>query len=104
MSFGTLGKILVITLVLGMIATVCFGQEAGHGTAVPAEAVGMFNKSFAVGVACFGVAIGLGLIGFAAASGVSRNPGASGEIFKVAIIAMALVEAIGLFVLFVFKG
>ena len=101
MSLRFLGKTLVIALVLGMIATVCFGQEA-HAAEV--ASAGLFNKSFAVGVACAGVAIGLGLIGFALASGVSRNPGASGEILKVSIIAMALVEAIALFVLFVFKG
>lgn len=100
MNLGNLGKTLVLVLILGMIATVCFGQDAHAAQAV---SKGFFNKSFAVGVACFGVAIGLSLIGFATASGVSRNPGASGEILKVAIIAMALVEAIALFVLFVFK-
>ncbi|PCJ51838.1 MAG: hypothetical protein COA79_25330 [Planctomycetota bacterium] len=89
---------LVLLAILLSLASVGFAQDA-HGAATVAVAV-PFNKSFAVGLACFGVAIGVGLVGFASASAVGRNPGAAGEVLKIGIIGMALVEAIAFYVIF----
>jgi len=56
-----------------------------------------FNGNFALGVAGAGAGIGLGLIGMAAAQAVGRNPSAFGNILTIAIIGMALAEAIAIY-------
>lgn len=55
------------------------------------------NGSFTLGVACAGAGLGIGLIGYAAASAVGRNPGAFGNILTISIIGMALAEAIAIY-------
>jgi F-type H+-transporting ATPase subunit c len=56
-----------------------------------------FNGNFALGVAGAGAGIGVGLTGMAAASAVGRNPTAFGNILTIAIIGMALAEAIAIY-------
>ena len=58
---------------------------------------GSINGSFTLGVAGAGAGIGIGLTGFAAAQAVGRNPGAFGNILTIAIIGMALAEAIAIY-------
>jgi F-type H+-transporting ATPase subunit c len=60
----------------------------------------VFNAKFAVAIAGAGAAIGIGLIGYAAASAVGRNPGAFGKVLTISIIGMALAEAIAFYALF----
>ena len=55
------------------------------------------NGSFTLGVAGAGAGLGIGLTGFAAAQAVGRNPGAFGNILTIAIIGMALAEAIAIY-------
>ena len=62
-----------------------------------AEALPIFNGNFALGVAGAGAGIGVGMIGMAAASAVGRNPTAFGNILTIAIIGMALAEAIAIY-------
>ena len=50
--------------------------------------------SFQVGLAGLGSAIGVGLVGMKASEAVGRNPGAFGKIIAIAILGMALAEAI----------
>ena len=50
--------------------------------------------NFHVGMAAFGAALGVGLIGMKAAEAVGRNPGAAGQILTQAIIGSVLAEAI----------
>ena len=59
-----------------------------------------FNPQFAVAIGGAGAAIGIGMIGHAAANAVGRNPGAFGKILVISIIAMALAEAIAFYALF----
>ena len=59
--------------------------------------------SFHVGLAAFGAAIGVGMIGMAAAGAVGRNPGAATPILVQAILAIALAEAIVFYALFLAK-
>lgn len=67
-------------------------------TLLLAEAVSAgVNGSLTFGLAGFGAAIGIGLIGGRAAEAVGRNPGAFGKVLTMAIIAMALAEAMGIF-------
>ena len=56
-----------------------------------------------VGLAAFGAAIGVGLIGMSAACAVGRNPGAATPILVQAILAIALAEAIVFYALFLAK-
>lgn len=58
---------------------------------------GSLNGSFTLGVAGAGAGLGIGLTGFAAAQAVGRNPGAFGNILTIAIIGMALAEAIAIY-------
>lgn len=62
------------------------------------------NGSFALGLAAFGVAIGLGLIGYSAMQGMSRQPEAIGKIQTAMLIALAFVELVFLLVVFVGLG
>ncbi len=62
-------------------------------------------KFLAVGIASglgmLGPGLGLGLIGFSALTGISRNPEASGPILTNMILIGAFAEAIGIYVLII---
>ena len=53
-----------------------------------------------VGLAAFGAAIAVGVIGFSATMAVGRNPGAAPKILVQAILAIAFAEAIVFYALF----
>lgn len=57
-----------------------------------------------VGLAAFGAALGVGLIGMKASEAVGRNPGAATKILVQAILAIAFAEAIVFYALFLVKG
>lgn len=56
--------------------------------------------SIAVGLAGLGSAIGIGLVGMKACEAVGRNPGAFGKVIALALLGMALAEAIVFYALF----
>jgi len=56
-----------------------------------------------VGLAAFGAAIGVGLIGLGASMAVGRNPSASTKIMVQAILAIAFAEAIVFYALFLVR-
>jgi len=56
--------------------------------------------SIQVGLAGLGSAIGVGLVGMKASEAVGRNPGAFGKIITLAVLGMALSEAIVFYALF----
>jgi F-type H+-transporting ATPase subunit c len=56
-----------------------------------------------VGMAALGAAIAVGLIGQAASVAVGRNPGASNKIMVQSILAIAFVEAIVFYTLFLVR-
>ena len=58
------------------------------------------NGSVHVALAAFGAAIAVGMIGMSAATAVGRNPGASTKIMVQSILAIAFVEAIVFYALF----
>ena len=75
-------------------------QAAAPEVALAADKLaqaGNINGSFTLGVAGAGAGLGIGLTGFAAAQAVGRNPGAFGNILTIAIIGMALAEAIAIY-------
>ena len=55
------------------------------------------NGSITLGLAGLGAGIGIGLVGYGAAQATGRNPGASGQILVISIVAMALAEAIAIY-------
>jgi F-type H+-transporting ATPase subunit c len=65
---------------------------------VAAEAAGV-NGNITLGLAGAGSAIGVGLVGSKAVEAVGRNPGAFNNIMTLAIIGMALAEAIAIYAL-----
>ena len=56
-----------------------------------------------VGLAGLGSAIGVGLVGMKASEAVGRNPGAFGKVMTLAVLGMALSEAIVFYALFLAK-
>ncbi|MEM9480258.1 MAG: ATP synthase F0 subunit C [Verrucomicrobiota bacterium] len=62
-------------------------------------AAGGVTGSIALGIAGAGSALGVGLIGSKAVEAVGRNPGATDKIQPLAIIGMALAEAIAIYAL-----
>lgn len=71
--------------------------------AAAAEAVAAtgISGSLTLAVAGAGAAIGIGMIGAKAVEAVGRNPGSFGNVLTLAIIAMALAEAIAIYALVV---
>jgi len=65
--------------------------------------LGEMTGSIAVGLAGLGSAIGVGLVGMKASEAVGRNPGAFGQIITLAVLGMALAEAIVFYALFLSK-
>ncbi len=61
----------------------------------------MFAVGIAAGLGMLGPALALGLIGFSALTGISRNPEASGPILTNMILVAAFAEAIGIYVLII---
>ncbi len=61
-----------------------------------AEATGNLH----IGLAAFGAAIAVGLIGMKASEAVGRNPGAAQKILVQSILSIAFAEAIVFYVLF----
>lgn len=57
-----------------------------------------------IGLAALGCAIGLGLIGYSAMQGMSRQPEAIGKIQTAMLIALAFVELVFLLSVFVAPG
>jgi F-type H+-transporting ATPase subunit c len=68
-------------------------------TPILAEISGNLHVAFAA----IGAAVGIGLLGAKAAEATGRNPGAAGDILKLAIILAALIEGIVFFAIFLAK-
>lgn len=62
-------------------------------------AVAGVSGSLPLAIAGMGAAIGIGLIGAKAVEAVGRNPGAFGKVLPLAILGMALAEAIAIYAL-----
>lgn len=73
-----------------------FLLAAAEGAQAVAKGI---SGNLGLAVAGFGAAIGVALIGFKAVEAVGRNPGAFGKILTIAIIGMALAEAIAIYAL-----
>jgi F-type H+-transporting ATPase subunit c len=61
------------------------------------------NGSIHIGLAAFGAAIAVGIIGMRAAEAVGRNPEASTKVLVQSILAIAFAEAIVFYTMFLVK-
>ena len=61
------------------------------------------NGNLHVGLAAFGAAIAVGMIGMKAADVVGRNPGSSTKVLVQSILAIAFAEAIVFYTLFLVR-
>jgi len=75
---------------------------AAEGAVGPAT--NNISGSITLAVAGLGAAIAIGMIGTKAVEAVGRNPGAFGKVLTIAIIAMALAEAIAIYALIMAFG
>ena len=66
-----------------------------------AEVMKMLAAGLAASLGLLGPALAIGLIGYAALSGIARNPEASGAMFMPMILVTAFAEAIGIYALIV---
>ncbi|MDA0812084.1 MAG: ATP synthase F0 subunit C [Verrucomicrobia bacterium] len=83
-----------------MIEILSLLQEVNaHAQAVELAQASSANGSLTLGLAGAGAGIGVGLVGLGATQAVGRNPGAFGNILTIAIIGMALAEAIAIYAL-----
>ena len=65
------------------------------------EAMKMLAIGLAAGLGLLGPGLGIGLIGYSALQGLSRNPEARGPIGTNMILAIAFAEAIGIYALII---
>lgn len=88
------------TLALALLALPAMAQGAADNasTVNAAKAIG---AGIGFGIAAGFAGIGQGLAGRGATEGVARNPGASGNIMTMLIIALALIESLVLFALLI---
>ena len=85
-----------------MMEIMSMAAEAAPAAAAAAQGI---SGSLTLGLAGAGAAIGIGLIGGKAVEAVGRNPGAAGSIQTLAIIGMALAEAVAIYALIIaFQG
>ena len=61
----------------------------------------MLAVGISAGLGMLGPALAIGMIGYAALTGISRNPEASGPILTNMILVTAFAEAIGIYVLII---
>jgi len=63
--------------------------------------LGEIGGNIQVGLCGLGSAVGVGLVGMKASEAVGRNPGAFGKVIVLAVLGMALAEAIVFYALFI---
>lgn len=68
-----------------------------------ADTVLNISGSIQGALGCLGAALGVAFVGAKAVEAVGRNPGASGKVMVLAIIGMALAEAVAFYSLFLGK-
>ena len=89
-------------LALALMALPAMAQAGAAGdNAFTVNASKAIGAGIGFGIAAGFAGIGQGLVGKGATEGVARNPGASGNITTMMIIALALIESLVLFALLI---
>ncbi len=91
-----------LTAIVGVLfaSSTAFAQE--HAAAV--SDWGKFGAMIGIGIAVIGGALGQGRAASAALEGISRNPGAAGQMFIPLILGLALIESLVLFAFLITGG
>jgi F-type H+-transporting ATPase subunit c len=74
-----------------------------HQQLKPTKTTTMITGNIAAGVAVFGAAIAVGLIGFRTVEAVGRNPQAQGKILPLALVLGAFAEGLGILAMILIK-
>lgn len=90
-------KYLVFTLAL-LASNTAWAAEGAAST------LGPIGAGLAVGMTVLGAAIGIGRVGDAALSAISRNPSADGKMFLPYILGFAMIEGVAIFGLVIALG
>ena len=89
------------TLALALTALPALAQAGAGDNASTVRAAKAIGAGIGFGLAAGLAGIGQGLVGSRAAEGAARNPGASGNVMTLMIIALALIESLVLFALLI---
>lgn len=90
----------VIALVVLFAVDPVLAEEVGSSS----SDLGKFGAMIGIGIAVLGGAFGQGRAASAALEGISRNPGAAGQMFIPLILGLALIESLVLFAFLVTGG
>ena len=94
---------LTVGLLVMMVSSIAFAQEAGSVEAAKAGAGGWIaiGAGLAIGLAAFGGALGQGRAAGSALDGIARNPGSSDKVFTPYILGLALIESLVIYALII---
>jgi F-type H+-transporting ATPase subunit c len=93
----------VVGVALLWMVEPALAQEAA-GTAASGNGLGHLGAGLAIGLAVLGGATGQGKAIASAVESISRNPGASGQMFLPWILALAFIESLVLFAFLIARG
>lgn len=88
-----------LALALMALSTMAQAAETAGDNKFSVNAARAIGAGIGFGIAAGFAGIGQGLVGRGATEGVARNPGASGTVMTIMIIALALIESLVLFAL-----
>ncbi|HLB86173.1 MAG TPA: ATP synthase F0 subunit C [Terriglobales bacterium] len=88
---------LTVLVLACLVAPAAFAQEAGAGNHSPTNWVAI-TAGFSMAIAAAGCGYAQGKASAAASEGLARNPGASGVIQNMLILALVLIESMALYV------
>ena len=95
----SIGKSVLATLVLLVIASPAFAETAGEGAGLWYRGLIALAAGLGLGLAAFGAALGQGRATAAAMESIGRNPNSADRIFTPLIVGLALMEALALYAL-----
>ncbi|MBP9838201.1 MAG: ATP synthase F0 subunit C [Proteobacteria bacterium] len=90
-AFSTVCLVVVSLLAL---ANPAFAEEAAHVASTGDSSLGLLAAGIGLALAVIGGALGQSKVIAAALDGISRNPGASGQMFLPWILGVALIESL----------
>ncbi|MBX9769269.1 MAG: ATP synthase F0 subunit C [Bdellovibrionales bacterium] len=82
----------LVAMATVLFAVPALAQEAAQ--AAEASQLHAFGKALAFGIAALGGALGQSKAASSALEGISRNPGAYGNIFTPMVLSLALIESL----------
>jgi len=82
-----------------LVAAPAFAQDGAASNAYDAGAMALLAAGLAIGGAAAGCGLGQGKAVAAAAEGTARNPSAGGQIFKLTLVGLALIESLVIYAL-----